>query len=44
LGEGVTKGGADAVLAAAIFHVGEFTIAQGKAHMAKGGLNMRIGQ
>ncbi len=42
--EGVTKGGADAVLAASIFHFGDYTIAQAKAHMAKAGLNMRIGQ
>ncbi len=40
--EGVTKGGADAVLAASIFHFGDFTIGQAKAHMAAAGLNMRI--
>ncbi len=41
--EGVTKGGADAVLAASIFHFGDFTIAEAKAHMAAAGLNMRMG-
>jgi cyclase len=40
--EGVTQGGADAVLAASIFHFGDFTIAEAKAHMAAAGLNMRI--
>ena len=32
--EGVTKGGASAVLAASIFHFGEYTVAQAKQHMA----------
>lgn len=41
--EGVTKGGADAVLAASIFHFGDYTIAEAKAHMARAGLKMRIG-
>ena len=41
--EGVTDGGADAVLAASIFHFGDFTIAEAKAHMAAAGLNMRMG-
>jgi cyclase len=40
--EGVTEGHADAVLAASIFHFGDFTIAEAKAHMAKAGLNMRL--
>ena len=40
--EGVTKGGASAVLAASIFHFGEYTIAEAKAHMAAAGLAMRI--
>src|SRR5205823_4910851 len=31
--DGVTKGGASAVLAASIFHFGEFTIAQAKEHL-----------
>ena len=40
--EGVTKGGASAVLAASIFHFGEFTIGEAKAHMARAGLPMRM--
>jgi cyclase len=40
--EGVTEGGASAVLAASIFHFGEYTIAEAKAHMAAAGLAMRI--
>ncbi|MFK7751467.1 MAG: imidazole glycerol phosphate synthase subunit HisF [Sedimentitalea sp.] len=40
--EGVTKGGASAVLAASIFHFGDFTIAEAKAHMAAAGLAMRL--
>ena len=40
--EGVTKGGASAVLAASIFHFGEFTIAQAKQHMAAAGIPMRL--
>ena len=39
--EGVTKGGASAVLAASIFHFGEFTIAQAKEHLARAGVPMR---
>ncbi|MEL6913373.1 MAG: imidazole glycerol phosphate synthase subunit HisF [Pseudomonadota bacterium] len=40
--EGVTEGGASAVLAASIFHFGDFTIAEAKAHMAAAGLPMRL--
>ena len=40
--EGVTKGGASAVLAASIFHFGEFTIAEAKVHMAAAGIPVRI--
>jgi cyclase len=40
--EGVTLGGASAVLAASIFHFGDFTIAQAKAHMAAAGIPMRL--
>ncbi len=40
--EGVTKGGASAVLAASIFHFGDFTIGQAKAHMAAAGIPMRM--
>jgi len=39
--EGVTIGGADAVLAASIFHFREFTIAQTKAAMADAGVIVR---
>ncbi|MFM2422437.1 MAG: imidazole glycerol phosphate synthase, cyclase subunit [Pseudomonadota bacterium] len=40
--EGVTKGGASAVLAASIFHFGTYSIGQAKAHMAKAGIPMRV--
>ncbi len=40
--EGVTEGGASAVLAASIFHFGEFTIAEAKQHMAAAGIAMRM--
>ena len=40
--EGVVQGGASAVLAASIFHFGEFTIAQAKAHMAAAGIAVRL--
>ena len=39
--EGVLKGGADAVLAASIFHFGEYTIAQAKRAMAEAGIEVR---
>jgi len=42
LADGVQQGGADAVLAASIFHYGEFTVAQAKAHMAARGIPVRI--
>ena len=38
----VTEGGADAVLAASIFHFGEVTIAEAKHVMAAAGLPMRL--
>ena len=41
LADGVLKGGADAVLAASIFHYGEYTIAEAKAHMAQRGIVVR---
>jgi imidazole glycerol-phosphate synthase subunit HisF len=41
LADGVTQGGADAVLAASIFHYGEYTIAEAKAYMAAQGIEMR---
>jgi cyclase len=40
--EGIRDGHATAVLAASIFHFGEFTIRQAKEHMAKAGLPMRM--
>ena len=40
--EGVTQGGASAVLAASIFHFGDFTIQEAKAHMATAGIPMRM--
>jgi cyclase len=40
--EGVVVGGADAVLAASIFHFAEFTIPQAKAYMAERGVEMRL--
>jgi cyclase len=40
--EGVTKGGASAVLAASIFHFGTYTIGQAKAHMQAAGIPVRM--
>jgi cyclase len=39
--EGIKVGGADAVLAASIFHYGEFTIGQAKAVMRAAGIEIR---
>lgn len=39
---GIAEGHATAVLAASIFHFGEFTIRQAKEHMASAGLHMRM--
>ena len=39
---GVTEGHASAVLAASIFHFGDYTIAQAKQHMAAAGIAMRL--
>lgn len=41
--DGVKVGGADAVLAASIFHFGEFTIAQAKAALLQAGIDVRPG-
>ena len=41
LADGVLEGRADAVLAASIFHFGEFTVAQAKACMAGRGIEVR---
>ncbi len=40
--EGVTKGGADAVLAASIFHFGEYSVPQAKAYMRDRGIEVRL--
>ncbi len=40
--EGVIEGGADAVLAASIFHFGEYTVPQAKAYMAERGVEVRL--
>jgi cyclase len=42
LSEGVLTGHADAVLAASIFHYGEFTVRQAKEHMAARGIEVRL--
>ena len=42
LASGVRDGHAAAVLAASIFHFGEFTVAEAKRHMAASGLAMRL--
>ncbi len=42
LADGVIKGKADAVLAASIFHFGEYSIQQAKQHMADQGIEMRL--
>ncbi len=42
LADGVLKGGADAVLAASIFHYGEYTVRQAKECMASHGIEVRL--
>ncbi|MCB1622162.1 MAG: imidazole glycerol phosphate synthase subunit HisF [Thiothrix sp.] len=42
LADGVLKGHADAVLAASIFHFGEYTIGEAKHFMAAQGIEMRL--
>ena len=42
LADGIQTGGADAVLAASIFHYGEFTVGQAKQHMAGRGIPVRL--
>jgi cyclase len=42
LADGVIEGRADAVLAASIFHYGEFTVGQAKARMAERGIEVRL--
>lgn len=41
LADGITEGGADAVLAASIFHFGEYGIAEAKRHLARRGIEVR---
>jgi cyclase len=40
--DGVKIGGADAVLAASIFHFGEYTVLEAKAYMAARGIEVRL--
>jgi cyclase len=42
LADGIQQGGADAVLAASIFHYGEYTVGQAKARMADRGIPVRL--
>lgn len=42
LAEGVLEGGADAVLAASIFHFGEFSVHEAKQKMAERGIEVRL--
>lgn len=42
LADGVLKAGADAVLAASIFHFNEYTVGEAKEYMQKQGIEMRI--
>jgi imidazole glycerol-phosphate synthase subunit HisF len=42
LADGILKGGADAVLAASIFHFGQHTIPEAKAYLATQGIEMRL--
>ena len=41
LADGITQGGADAVLAASIFHFGQYTVGEAKALMAARGIPVR---
>ena len=42
LAEGVLEGNADAVLAASIFHYGEYSVGEAKKYMADRGIEMRL--
>jgi len=42
LAEGVLEGHADAVLAASVFHYGEYTVRQAKEHLARRGIEVRL--
>jgi imidazole glycerol-phosphate synthase subunit HisF len=40
--DGILLGGADAVLAASIFHFAEYTVPEAKAYMAERGIEVRL--
>ena len=42
LADGVLEGRADAVLAASVFHFGDFTVRQAKEHMRARGIEVRL--
>lgn len=42
LADGVLRGGADAVLAASVFHFGDFTVRSAKEHMRDCGIEVRL--
>jgi len=42
LADGVIEGRADAVLAASVFHFGDFTVRQAKEHMQSRGIEVRL--
>ncbi|HFD78970.1 MAG TPA: imidazole glycerol phosphate synthase subunit HisF [Gammaproteobacteria bacterium] len=42
LAEGILEGGADAVLAASIFHFAEYSIGEAKRHLAERGIEVRL--
>jgi cyclase len=42
LAEGILEGRADAVLAASVFHYGEYTVRQAKEHLARKGIEVRL--
>ena len=42
LADGVSEGHADAVLAASIFHFGEYTVRQAKERMRERGIEVRL--
>jgi len=42
LADGIQQGGADAVLAASIFHYGDYTVGQAKARMRERGIAVRL--
>ncbi|MGH8703046.1 MAG: imidazole glycerol phosphate synthase subunit HisF, partial [Burkholderiales bacterium] len=42
LADGILQGRADAVLAASVFHYGEYTVRQAKEHLARRGIEVRL--